>query len=559
MNCDNHDQQADLRGSPGGHALTQARDCETAAPLLTKFRTDAAQYAYDGNTGAILRVDPVTYELLDFFGTRPNDEILSLLATRFRRDEITNALYRLQALSNNSGVFRPIAVKFRMVCPEFVAENWSKMSGTFDHLVLKVSDDCNLRCRYCVYSGAYENQDVYSQSKMPWEVARNAIDIFLQNPAHQIPRTLSFYGGEPLINFELMTSCVEYVRSRDPGVSFSVTTNGTLLCEQVREFLVAHDFRLKVSLDGPREMHDANRLFLGGEGSFESIARHLRALKESAPGYYEKNVIFFCTTSPNTDFRRLLDFFVNTPDLVNPAQIFPSSVAPGHKTYFAPHLQLHGDGKLWRKENLEEMFLQKVVQGDRGDREFAFLRTMFERAYLFVHRRPINLKGWGESFHAMPTCFPGHSKLFVRPDGKLFICEKSNNALEIGDLSTGLDGKKICGIYRAYYNLHNNECRKCWALRFCENCYASNTRETGAFPERLNTEDCDSIRWFWRDKLRKYAAVQEQNPHAFDFLNDATLVWARIPLLDFDPSDPQSHPAIDGREVVGDRHLDGVT
>jgi len=243
---------------------------------------------------------------------------------------------------------------------------------------------------------------------------------------------------------------------------------------------------------------------------------------------------------------------VNTPDLVKPNEIEVAPVVPGHKTYFTPRLQLHGDGKLWTKENLEEMFLQKVVQGDRGDREFAFLRTMFERPYLLVHRRPINLRGWGESFHAMATCFPGNSRLFVHPDGKLFICEKGSNALEIGDVSTGLDGKKICGIYRAHYNLHNNECRKCWALRFCDDCYATDTRETGAFPERLNPEECDGIRCFWRDKLRKYAAAQEQNPHAFDFLNDVTVVWARIPLLDFDPSDPKNPADIDGWRVVGD-------
>jgi uncharacterized protein len=507
-----------------------------------RFQTGKGRYAYDGNTGAILKLDRITNELLDFIGTNPRGEVPASLTTQFSTDEVARSLSRLEALLKKSGVFRPVAIKSRLIAPEFVVQNWRRIAGNFDHLVLEVTQDCNMRCLYCVYSGKFVNVRTHNHLAMTWDTARRAIDFFLRSPSHQAPcQNIGFYGGEPLINSPLIMRCVEYVRSRDPGVTFSMATNGTLFDERILHFLVANEFQLFVSLDGPGEIHDQNRMFAGGKGSFETIVRNLRAMKESAPEYYAKKVRFQCVVSPGVNFRNLRDFFVNTSDLIGVATPRVQIEIPGNKTCYAPSLLAEFHSGL---EALEEAFLHKVVKGDRNDGEFAFLRALFEAPYLFIHRRLVNPNGWGETFHTMATCFPGHFRLFVGADGKLFVCEKGNNALEIGDIERGLDGEKINEIYRAYHDLHQKECRRCWALRLCAPCYASDTKQTGTFRTCLDPQECQAQRRFWTDKLRKYASVQEQNASAFEYLSEVVWFRARIPMIDFVASETNNRPEV---------------
>ena len=313
---------------------TGARDRSAAGPipLIIKFQTDRGRYAYDGNTGVLLKLDQITYELLDFIGTRLQGEVPGSIAAHFPPSEIAYSNSRLEVLLKKSGVFRPINIRSRLASPGFVAQNWRRIAGKFDHLIIEATQDCNMRCRYCVYSGEHNNIRVHNQSAMPWDTARKAIDFFLKNPGHQRPyQHIGFYGGEPLMNIALIIRCVEYVRSRDPNVTFGMSTNGTLLSERIRHFLVAHEFRLLVSLDGPGEVHDQNRITVGGKGSFDTIIRNLRALKESAPEYYAKRVGFQTVVSPGVDFRKLLDFYANTSDLIGLGLVSAGAVVPGRR------------------------------------------------------------------------------------------------------------------------------------------------------------------------------------------------------------------------------------
>lgn len=545
--------------SPGVHDSDPVNGDENfpcALPLVKKFRTKSGQYAYDGNTGAILKVDRITYGLLDSFGVRYKNEVLAELATEFTANQIARTFSSLEALTKKTGVFRTVSVKSRLVSPEFVSQNWQRMAGTFDHLTLEVTGDCNMRCRYCIFSGGYQNIRLHNRFSMPWEIARTAIDFFLKNPAHQLPcQHISFYGGEPTINIQLIMRCVEYARSVGQPITFGMTTNGTLLNERVRSFLVAHDFRLLVSLDGPREVHDENRVFPGGGGTFETIIGNLRALMDSAPEYYEKRVRLQCTLSPHTGYGELLQFFANASDIIRPSAVVFGSVAPGHQTYFTVHAPAEAEDRI---ETLEKVFLEKVAKEQLGDAQSALLRVLFDQSYMFVHRRPVNLAGWGEKFHTMSGCFPGNFRLFVQTDGTFRVCEKSNNALEIGNVNNGLNGRKICEIYRSYFNLYNNECRKCWAVRFCINCYITGCRRTGEFETRLVPEDCEVVRQFWVNKFRNYVTVLEQNPNAFDYLNEVEVFRARIPVLDFEPSDVNNHRQIDGGEELRDGTIKSI-
>ncbi len=499
-------------------------------PLILKFQTGRGRYAYDAHTGAILKLDRVCFELLDFIESGPRCNVPPVIAERFPPEEIADSRSRLELLLNKSAVFRPVSVNSRLASPQFIAQNLERIVGRFDQLILEVTQNCNLRCRYCVYSGRHAGLRVHNDLAMPWDVARKAMNFFLKNPSHQSPNQhISFYGGEPLLNIGLVRHCVEYAKSRDQNITFGLSTNGTLLTEEVTRFLVAHDFTLYVSLDGPSAIHDKARVFAGGGGTFNVISRNLRALKDLAPEYYAKRLVVLCTISPDVDLLSLLDFFANASDVIGEATpIIGLEVQGAGDRVSATQLAEFRNGLT----ALEDKYLQKVVREDLGDTEFAILRAIFERPYMTIHRRTVRPNGRGDSFHTRGTCFPANFRLFVRADGTFAPCVKSNEALAIGNVEQGLDGAKICEIYRAYHDLHQKECRTCWAMNLCVSCIAIDTQRTGRFEAGLYPPRCDDERDSWKEKLTKYASVLEQNPRAFEHLHKVTVFQSQVPLLD---------------------------
>ena len=176
-------------------------------------------------------------------------------------------------------------------------------------LTLQVTQQCNLRCEYCAYSGIYKNR-VHNNSNMDWETAKKAIDFFLSHSRDSKEIALGFYGGEPLLQFPLIKRCVAYIEKQVEGknIRYAITTNGTLLTDEVIEFLEEHNVLLSLSLDGSKEEHDKHRKFQSGKGSFDLIMDRLRHLKERFPEYY-KDITFMPVISADVDLKRVLHFF----------------------------------------------------------------------------------------------------------------------------------------------------------------------------------------------------------------------------------------------------------
>src|SRR5579883_1675699 len=184
----------------------------------------------------------------------------------------------------------------------------------------------------------------------------------------------------------------------------------------------------------------------------------------------------------------------------------------------------------------------QLSSGDVRAREFSFLRPLFEKEYLQLHRRPVSRSGFGDEPHAMGACFPGHYRLFVKARGDFQICEKSNDSLIIGNVNDGLDLRKICEIYEKYFALHNRECKRCWAYQLCPSCYVSSTRDGGRFQATLDSSYCNRIRKSWRHRLSNYCATLKQNPKSFEYLGSVETYDTPIPVLDSFERSPTLKP-----------------
>ena len=146
-----------------------------------------------------------------------------------------------------------------------------------------MTQNCNFRCKYCVYSGAENSyQRVHSNKVMNWNTARKAIDFLWEHSIDSKDVNIGFYGGEPLLEFDLIKKAIEYSRKKFMGkeISFSMTTNGTLLTEEIIRFLSKNKVQLVISLDGAKEINDENRVFKNGSGTYDRVIRKIDLIKQ---------------------------------------------------------------------------------------------------------------------------------------------------------------------------------------------------------------------------------------------------------------------------------------
>ena len=230
-----------------------SKESGDARPFVHLFRTSSNHYVYDVNTCRILHVAPVLWDLLPDFAPRAKQKAIAKHSHAYAPSELGSAWQSI-AHQQEKGFFlscHPRAIEL-LVAHEQVA---SQLEAERQQLLLEITEECNLRCSYCVYNGHHQYRRTHSRRTMPWPIARKAIDDFLIHSQLDQP-LIGFHGGEPLLNMPLMRRCIEYVESRNSAVKFSITTNGTLLEGETSDFLAHKDFIIGVSLNGPAELQD---------------------------------------------------------------------------------------------------------------------------------------------------------------------------------------------------------------------------------------------------------------------------------------------------------------
>lgn len=300
-------------------------------------------------------------------------------------------------------------------------------------LSLEVTKKCNLSCSYC-----YVDKRVCNTIDM--EVARKALDLAIHEALKQNDKRLHIYfiGGEPLIAFDIIKSCIEYVERKHEytilNVSYGTTTNGTLLNEDIIDYLIEKNFNLKISIDGEKDVHDRNRKFANGKGSYEQVISKMplikRFEKERGIPVHVANVV---TSNTKTD---LLSSVIHLKDL--------------GFTYVETGLNLDAD---WGKNNTTE-FLEQL---NRAFRFYIDSRNNREQWYWKYY------EGYLEAFVSDSIFYPckaGLCSIFINNEGQAFPCAETDMSLNIGNVYDGLDVDKIRKIV-SISATQNNECLKC--------------------------------------------------------------------------------------------------
>ena len=275
-----------------------------------KFSTVSGNhYVYDSNSSEILRVSGVVFALIDDIGVLDSEALLAKYGAEFGENDvceaidalshtIENGLLRQSSMQKTPGVVGLTFDGKRVFSLEEFLWSYSRM------LTLEITHMCNLNCEYCSYGKHYHRYRSHGNKTIDVSVAEQAIKHYLNIP--QSGGTITFYGGEPLLEFDLIRHLVLFAEAYYHSIgkeqlSFSITTNGTLLSDEIIHFLVEHKFSIFVSIDGDRESHNQYRRYKAdGRGSFDDIEKNLRRFMELYPDYPGRG--FSLTLTATNDF-----------------------------------------------------------------------------------------------------------------------------------------------------------------------------------------------------------------------------------------------------------------
>lgn len=392
------------------------------------------------------------------------------------------------------------------------------LQGGLGDLILNVTERCNLRCKYCTYSGTYYYERHHSTKDMPWEVAKKAIDYFHSHTQSSERVYISFFGGEPLLNFQLIRRSVEYTRkfANWPPIVFHVDTNGTTLTDEIITFLIENDVILQVSIDGPSEAHDRHRVFGNGAGTFHLVLKSLKKIREMDGDYYESRVSLAATLAPPYNLLETYRFF-SSDDLVAKNNLNVNFVDTYDTNFFGMFDDLVRESHLSEHlAVLRKRYLELTVCSNTGPAH-QFLKGLFERPLVRIHRR--GLSPLGEHCPPNGICVPGVRRLFVDVTGRFYPCEKVGQAFSIGHVDTGIEIPKVRSLLDRYICGSVEDCAGCWAVRLCGICLAQ-TRKSKDLDFDRKRENCSVERANLHNSLVLYAEIMERNPKAFDFVED---------------------------------------
>jgi uncharacterized protein len=464
--------------------------------LHRRFRAEAGpEFVYVATSAAILGLDELTSAIVDGFADGADDE--QWLATREDRAAAEQSLHDLIDL----GVIRPVGE------PEAPRAQLPPMPFPLATLVLNVTNKCNLSCTYCYEYGADrltegKGSQGTGKPRMDDDTARQSIDFLLRSSGDRPQVSITFFGGETLLNFPAIRAAVEYAEPRAAAVKkrvhYSLTTNATLLTDEVVDFLTTHRFGITVSIDGDQKEQDRHRSFQQGKGSFDLIAPRIRHLVQQNKARKGRSIGARVTLTAGA---------APVPETYR----FLTQELGFDEVGFAPVTA--GLGRPWA---LGELGYERLL------REFAELGEDYvaaaarNEAHGFANLGDL-LRELHQGVNKAHPCGAGLGLLGVSTEGELGLCHRfvESKSHSMGSVQQGIDQTARTQFLQQAHVDQKTDCTQCFARPLCAGgCYhEAHVRYGDATAANLHY--CEWIRGFVDLGLRTYARIQSVNPRFF--------------------------------------------
>lgn len=403
-------------------------------------------------SGAVHVVDDCMYDMLDYLlepftaESRCPDFIVDELAKKYSKEEIYESYDEICELVKNGQLFTED-------CYEEFAKNWNKQS-VVKALCLHIAHDCNLRCKYC-FAGTGEYHG--ARGMMSAETGKKAIDFVIANSGSRKNIEIDYFGGEPLMNFDVVKEITEYAKEQGKkhgkNFRFTVTTNGILLDDEKKEYINKNMSNVVLSLDGRKEVNDRMRPRVNGEGTYDTLLPKFLDMAESRnqDNYYIRGTF----TAYNKDFA---DDVLHFADLGFKQTSVEPVVAPETEDY-----ALTADDIPEVFEQYEKLAKEYIKRRKEG-KWFNFFHFMID-----LDQGPCAIK-------RLSGCGAGHEYLAVAANGDLYPCHQfvGNKDFLMGNVDEGKIDKKISKYFEDSNIYTKDKCRNCFAKFYCSGGCSAN-------------------------------------------------------------------------------------
>ncbi len=417
--------------------------------MIHCYQFDGLNIVLDCHSGSIHMVDPVAYDMIRWYETEPAEDVISKAVSEhgITREEAEECLADIDSLKEAGKLYAPD--KF-----EGLARDFRKRNFTIKALCLHVAHTCNLNCSYCFASqGKYHGE----RAIMSYEVGKRAIDFLIENSGYHKNLDIDFFGGEPLMNWDVVKRLTEYGREQEKihnkNIRFTLTTNGVLLDDEVTEFANREFHNVVLSLDGRKEINDRFRVDYAGNGSYDKIVPNFQRFvsKRGNKSYYIRGTYTHYNPDFLNDIKHYLDLGFNELSM-EPVVTDPSS--PSALT----------------EEDLPVIFEQYdelarlMVQRHKEGRPFTFYHYM------------LDLTCGPCIYKRVAGCGSGTEYLAVTPWGDLYPCHQfvGDEKYKMGDIYQGVTNTDMRTHFASCNAYSRPECKECWAKLYCSGGCAAN-------------------------------------------------------------------------------------
>ena len=427
--------------------------------MIHQYKLNGYNIVLDTYSGAIHTVDDLAYDIISLYKEKSTEEIITSMLEKYKadktvtREEILSCIEDIKELEKAGKLFSKDIYENRTF-------DFKNRNTDIKALCLHVAHTCNLNCEYCFASqGKYHGE----RALMPYEVGKRALDFLIENSGSRHNLEVDFFGGEPLMNFEVVKKLVKYAREQEKlhnkNFRFTLTTNGLLIDDDVIAFVNKEMSNVVLSLDGRKEVHDSLRKTISGQGSYDIIIPKFKKLVKARGGknYYIRGTF----THNNIDF---LKDILHMADLgFTELSMEPVVCAPDE-----PYALTEKDLPILKEQY--ELLAKEMIKRDSENRGFTFYHYMLD----LTHGPCI--------YKRISGCGSGTEYLAVTPWGDLYPCHQfvGDEKFKLGDIYNGIVNTKVRDEFKLCNAYARPECKDCWAKLYCSGgCAANSYHATG--------------------------------------------------------------------------------
>ncbi len=419
--------------------------------MVHQYKLNGYNIVLDTCSGSVHTVDEVAYDIIALYKDKSTDEIVKEITVKYNditEEDIRLCLEDVKYLEENGKLFTPDTY-------EGMAFDFKNRNTVIKALCLHVAHTCNLNCEYCFASqGKYHGE----RALMSFEVGKRALDFLIENSGTRRNLEVDFFGGEPLMNWDVVKELVSYARVQEKihnkNFRFTLTTNGMLIDDDVIDFSNREMSNVVLSLDGRPEVHDRLRVDYMGRGSYDTIVPKFQEFvkRRGSKSYYMRGTF----THKNIDF---------TNDIFHMADLGFTELS------MEPVVCSPEDASALTQEDLPilyeqyEILAKEMIKRKKEGRPFTFYHYM------------LDLKHGPCIYKRISGCGSGTEYMAVTPTGDLYPCQQfvGDTKYLLGNIYDGVTNKEIQNEFKLCNAYARPECNDCWAKLYCSGGCAANS------------------------------------------------------------------------------------